>query len=458
MDNNVLEQLLIKACMVDQSFVSTLSTVFSPEYLDDPVRRSIYKFISEHYREYSVLPEKSIIVANCESSEEEFAEIESMDFDVARNHQYLFDQTNKYLKEQALKKAILESVDIISNKGDYGNVRQLVDAALSKDLKIDLGLDYFASISDRLRRMFNPQVSRVPSYYPILDEYINGGFPPYTLSVISAAVGGGKSLFMSNMAQRQIQQGYNVALASMEMSEDMFAQRFDALFTNKDINRIYVTQDLKANLLRTLKELKENPNTGKLFIKQFPTGATSVLDIRAWLRELQIRGIVFHIIYADYINLMKPSYATKGDLYSDVKKITEELRALSFEFGVPVVSVTQLNREGARITLQEIDFTYISESMGTVATVDFLAIIGDDEDARVYESEHGFKIGKNRLGGRVGDILKFYQDIRSLRLYDASELDRWLQDASVSGDDRNIADQPEPEHRGRQQARGGGRR
>ncbi len=457
MDSNSLERMLIKACMVDRSFVSTLSAVFLPEYLDDPVRRSIYTFISEHYRQYSNIPEKSLVIANCDSANEELEEIDSIDLDVARNHQYIFDQTNIYLKEHALKKAILESVDIISKKGELGNVRSIVDTALSKDLKIDLGLDYFTNISERLRRMFNPQVERVPSYYPLLDEYISGGFPPYTLSIFAAAVHGFKSAFMANLTSRQVQRGYNIALASMEMSEDMFAQRFDALFTNKDINRIYVSQDLKTNLLRTLKELKENPNTGKLFIKQFPTGATSVLDIRAWLRELQIRGILFHILYVDYINLMKPSYLTKGELYGDVKRISEELRALSFEFGIPVVSVTQLNREGMRVSLSELDFTYLAESIGTAATADSIFIFGDDEDSRVYSAEIGLKTVKNRLGGRIGDIIKMYSDSRSLRMYDASELDLWLQDASVSGDERSIADQPEPEHRNRQQPRGGRR-
>ena len=162
-----------------------------------------------------------------------------------------------------------------------------------------------------------------------------------------------------------------------------------------------------------------------------------------------MRGIPIHLIYVDYINLMKPSYTSKNDLYSDVKKISEELRALSFEFKCPVISVTQLNREGMRINLQELDFTFISESIAVAATADFIGIIGDDEDSRVYDSEVSMKIAKNRLGGRVGDIIKMYYDTRTLGIYDNTELDLWLKDAEQTGDNRSVAPQPEPEHRGR---------
>lgn len=452
MDATILETLILKASLENRQFLSLLIQPFKPEYFEDPVKARIFRFLSSHYTQYAEIPPTVLIEANCgdiESTKEVIEEIRSLDYDVVRHYDALFNDTNTYLKEQALKKAILESVDVVKSRNNFTTIRSLIDEALSKDLKIDVGTDYFNTISDRLRRMFNPNVIRVPSFYPTLDELISGGFPPYTLSIFAGGVHTGKSMLMANLAKRQVLAGYNVALASMEMSEDMFAQRFDALFTNKDINRIYQVQELKTTLMRTLKTIKEQENLGTLYIKQFPTGASSVMDIRAWLRELQIRGTRFSIIYVDYINLMKPMFQNKGDLYSDVKRVSEELRALSFEFQIPVVSVTQLNREGMRMGVHEIDMTYIGESIGVSATCDFLGILADDEDSRVYENELSYIISKNRLGGQVGFVTKMYQDIRSLRVYDSSELDMWLQDASVSGDERNIAEQPEPERRGR---------
>jgi hypothetical protein len=79
-------------------------------------------------------------------------------------------------------------------------------------------------------------------------------------------------------------------------------------------------------------------------------------------------------------------------------------------------------------------------SMGTGATADFMAIFGDEADMRTYENEIHYKILKNRLGGRVGEINKFYYDANSLTIYDVSELDSWRSASLVSGDQRKIHD------------------
>jgi hypothetical protein len=142
------------------------------------------------------------------------------------------------------------------------------------------------------------------------------------------------------------------------------------------------------------------------------------------------------IVYVDYINLMKPAILKDGGLYGAGKAISEELRALSFEFGIPFVSVSQLNREGTFVGFEELDFNYISESMGVPATADFMSMMGADEDSLIYESELHNKIVKNRLGGRVGDTWKCYYDTRTLKIYDELEMDLWIGDSEKTGDER----------------------
>lgn len=180
----------------------------------------------------------------------------------------------------------------------------------------------------------------------------------YTNNILSH-----NSNLMANMAARQVMNGHNVVLMSLEMSENMFAQRFDSIYSLLDINRIYTIDEKKQELVRRLRDIKSIENRGELFIKQFPTGEASVLDFKRYLRELLLRGIKIDILYADYINLMKTAYKTENSLYSSVKKVSEELRALSFEFKVPVVSVSQLNREGSFVGFEEINFNYIAECL-----------------------------------------------------------------------------------------------
>jgi len=451
LDSDFLEKLIIKGLMTDKNFLVLVTATFEPNYFDDTSVSHIFKFCRDYVAEYSEIPQRDAVINSLPDDFEQtdiqeiFDEIDTIDYDIARNYNHLIDQTNNYLKEQAVKNAIIESVDIVENVERRPEIRQKIEDALTKDIKIDLGLDYFGDLGDRLRRIFTASDIRIPTYYPQFDEYLNGGFPPFTLSVLTARIHGFKSNTMANFAARQVLHGHNVVVMTLEMSQDAFAQRFDSIYTGLDINRMYVSNTFRNRLARSLAEVKEQEGRGSLFIKQFPTGDASVLEFTVYLRELLIRGIKPSIIYIDYINLMKTAYQVERNMYSAVKRIAEELRALSFAFETPVVSVSQLNREGSFVGFEELDFTYIAESLGLPATADFMAIMGTDDDAMTYQNELLYKLVKNRLGGRVGEVDRLYYDSRSLRMYDSTELDMWSQDAQTSGDARELV--PPPNHR-----------
>jgi len=99
--------------------------------------------------------------------------------------------------------------------------------------------------------------------------------------------------------------------------------------------------------------------------------------------------------------------------------------------------VLHRSTEKGFLNLKELDFNYIGTAIAIAQDADFVGILGHDPDKLNYESELHYKIVKNRLGGRVGTIGKLYMDTRNLRLYDECEFDQWIEDAKVSGDDRN---------------------
>ena len=70
-------------------------------------------------------------------------------------------------------------------------------------------------------------------------------------------------------------------------------------------------------------------------------------------------------------------------------------------------------------------------------------IMGANSDSMTYNNEVHYKIVKNRLGGRVGEMDKFFYDARSMKMYCSSELDQWMQDVEISGDDRAVAESGE---------------
>ena len=439
MESSLLEKFIIKGCLCSDKYLALVSNIFKQEYFDDPVISKIFVDISAHFKEYGKIIPQSVLCKD-DDTIAIFDEINSIDFDIAKNYDYLYNETESYLREKAIKTAILESVDVVNSKKEIASIRNILEDAMGKSLKIDLGLEYFRDIGDRLKRAFSSNVNRIPTYFPQLDEYINGGFPPYTLNVGIARIHGHKSSFIANIASRQVIHGHNVVIMTLEMGQDSYAQRMDAIYSGLNINRMYLDKDLKFQLVKSLASTATK-NKGMLFIKEFGTGTATVNDFRTYLRELTMRHIKIDILFCDYLNLVKSSYAKKIDMYSDIKNIAEDLRALSLEFDCPVFSVTQLNRLGSDdIQLSGLDIVHISESLALAATADCLLIFGSEDDTRTYENEIHYKILKNRLGGRVGEINKFFYDANSLKMWDSSELDAWRSAAMISGDRRNLKD------------------
>jgi len=442
LDNETFELLLLKLILQDKNYLITVASVFSKEFFDTRVIGEVVECAKQHYTKYKEVPPIQAIesfVSNKDSLSEALSEAAAIDFDFARNYDFFLDESNKYLKNQAIKQAIIKSVDIINTQGNISEIREIVESALCKDIRIDLGLNYFDMLGERLKRILSSSQNRIPTYFPMLDEYLNGGFPPYTLSAFGAAIHGWKSQTLCNLAGRQVLRGHNPVLLTLEMSEDAFAQRFDAMFSLRDINRIYTVRDITSEMVKKLKALKEMEGRGSLFIKQYPAGTANVQDFRIYLRELLMRGIEPSIVYVDYLQLMKALARTAdASMYTKGKIVSEELRALSFEFKIPVVTLSQVKPQAGREGIHDIDIYAFQESSAIPATADATIVFGHNEDAYVYEGELYYKITKNRLGGRVGTVGKMYTDSRSLKMYDESEMELWLSDVRESGDERNL--------------------
>lgn len=442
MDERTLEILMLKLMLQDKHYLITITGVFDKTYFTSRIIGECVDYSRQHFEQYHEIPPTQALESIVSSKEELtsiLTESNSIDFDFPKNYDFILDETNKYLKSQAIKQAILKSVDIVNENGNISDIREIVETALCKDLRIDLGTDYFGSLGERLKRILSCSENRVPTYYPLVDEVLNGGFPPYTLSVFGGAVHGFKSQFLVNLSSRQTLHGKNVVVITLEMSEDAFCQRYDATLSLKDINRIYTVREVTAEMIRNLKQIKENENKGTLFVKQFPTGSVSIQDFRVYLRELLMRDIKIDILFVDYLQLMKPSSKIlDGTMYSRGKKIAEELRALGFEFSIPIIALSQLKPSAGREELDDMDLYMLQESSAISATADAIILLGRNEEAMVYENQIGYKVVKNRLGGRVGTVGTLYYDARSLKIYDETENDIWMNDVQESKDTRNL--------------------
>jgi hypothetical protein len=190
--------------------------------------------------------------------------------------------------------------------------------------------------------------------------------------------------------------GLNVLYITLELAEERLAERIDANLLNVDINKI---KDMGKDAFATKISNIAAKTHGRLFIKEYPTGAAHCGHFRGLIEELKVKqNFVPDVIYVDYLGICASSRIKMGgsvNSYTLLKSVSEELRALAIENNCPVVSAGQLNRAG--FGNSDVDLTNTSESMGIVMSSDIiLAMIRTEELDDLFQVM--FKQLKNRFG------------------------------------------------------------
>ena len=233
-----------------------------------------------------------------------------------------------------------------------------------------------------------------------------------------AKPGLGKSMFMTNLACNLILQEKNVLIITLEMSEHMYSTRIDSVFSDIHINKL---KDASDGLKKRIKSIHLGIPKAKLQIKEFPTGTCNAMMIKQYCKKLkEIKGFIPDIIIVDYLNIVKPNNGSiASNLYEKGKAVAEELRAISSEMHIPVISAVQSNRNsrGSGYATEDIDLDNSAESGGIPATADAMFAAFQMEGER-EAGKINLKVIKNRLGGFIGKTIPFSVNYDTLKITD----------------------------------------
>lgn len=356
--------------------------------------------------------------------------------------QWLIDTTEKWCQDRAIYNAIMESISIIDGKHESltkGALPDLLTKALGVAFDTNVGHDYIENFEDRFD-FYHRDEARIPFDLEYFNKITKGGIPNKTLNIALAGTGVGKSLFMCHVASGALVDGKNVLYITMEMAEERIAERIDANLLNTPIDQL---PNLSREMYRTKVEDLARKTTGKLIVKEYPTGSAHAGHFRALLNELKLkRQFEPDIIFIDYLNICASS-RMKGmggsiNSYNYIKAIAEELRGLAVEFDVPVFSATQTTRSGYSNT--DVGLEDTSESFGLPATADFMfALISSEELER--QGQMMVKQLKNRYNDPTyHKRFVVGVDRSKMRLYDADESEQTLTDDTPVFDKSNTAE------------------
>ena len=239
-------------------------------------------------------------------------------------------------------------------------------------------------------------VTGVPTGFLDLDQK-TAGFQPADLVIIAARPSMGKTAFVLNIAQYvAMQTETTVGIFSLEMSKEQLVMRMlcaDARVDNAKVRSGYLGERDFPRLAMAAGRLAEAP----IYIDDTP--GQNVLEVRAKARRLKHEANL-GLVIIDYLQLMR-GLTSDENRTQELAEISRSLKALAKELDIPVVALSQLNRQVELRGDKRPMMSDIRESGAIEQDADVIMFIYRDEFYHPESEEEGIAeiiIGKQRNG------------------------------------------------------------
>ena len=160
--------------------------------------------------------------------------------------------------------------------------------------------------------------------------------------------GGGKSWTLIALGGYAVSVGYNVIHYTLELGEDYVGRRYDAFFTQIPVNRIAESPH-RFQVEQAVSNLK-----GQLIIKEYSPGKASISTIESHIKKCIDQEFKPDLIIIDYVDLLR-SKRTNRERKDEIDDIYISTKGLARELNLPIWSVSQVNRAGAKDDIIEGD-------------------------------------------------------------------------------------------------------
>jgi replicative DNA helicase len=296
--------------------------------------------------------------------------------------QYVRDSFLDFAKNQAIKSAIIKSVDLMQI-GQYGEIKQLVDKALKAGQPRNIGHNWKEDISIRLAGISR---STIATGWDPIDTLIGGGLGGGELGVIAAPSGIGKSWALSTIGAAAARNGKRVVHYTLELNENYVGLRYDTIFTGIEPGQITQHPETVQQAVDGIK--------GDIIIKYYPARSMTVHTLSAHLEHLVSNGLKPDLILVDYADLMR-SIDRADARYQELGAIYEELRGLCGELKIPCWTASQTQRSSIQEDVIQAD--KISESYNKIMTADLVISLSRKLEDKANNTGRAHII-KNRFG------------------------------------------------------------
>lgn len=411
-----LQKLFLEFLAQDKDLFVRVNGILESSYFDRTLRKAV-DFVKSHVSEYGTIPTVDQIKATTG------IELKDIGNDINERHkEWFIDEFEQFCKHKALESAILSSADLLE-RGDFGAVEKKVKDAVQIGLAKHMGTNYWDNPAERIDKVRN-QRGGTSTGWKDIDEKLYGGFNRGELNIFAAASGGGKSLFLQNLALNWSLAGLNVLYVSLELSEELCSMRLDSMLTGMNTKEVFKNvEDV------SLKVGMEAKKSGAIQIVQLKNGIT-VNDLTSYLREFETQsGITVDAILLDYLDLMMPAQrkVPPSDLFIKDKFVSEELRNFAVENDILFATASQLNR--AAVEEIEFDHSHISGGLSKIQTADNVIGIFTSQAMR-ERGKYQVQFMKTRSSSGVGQKVDLNFDRSGLRISDIGDDEETVDEVS----------------------------
>lgn len=384
-------QIQVISCLLtNKSLLVNVRDTIDPEDFENDAQQWIVGFIIKYFDKYNTIPTMEVFHVEIKKMENEILKIsvieqlkeayKASDEDL----RYVQEEFSNFCKNQQLKKALMQSVDLLK-MGSYDDIRNLINKALKSGQDKNIGHAYEKDIETRYR-----EDDRAPIPFPwkAFNDITQGGYGKGELILIFGNPKGGKSWVAIAMAAFAVSLGYNIVFYTLELAEGYVGKRFDAVFTTIAVDMLKVNREKVEEVVGQLK--------GKLRIKEFSAGRASLDNIEGHLQQLeQQEDFKPDAIYIDYLDLLKNRNVSRKEKKDDLDDVYTDARGMARERRVPVISPSQVNRAGAQDEIIQSD--KIAGSFGKIMIGDWVVSLSRKRQDKVAGTGR-FHVMGSRLG------------------------------------------------------------
>ena len=379
---------VISSLLTHKEFLTNIHDIISEEYWDNQAHQWIIKEIIRYYDKYHTTPSMDILKVELQKIENDVLKLsikeqlkaayESSDEDL----EYVQEEFQTFCKNQQLKKALLSSVDLLK-AGDFDGIKHLVESALKAGNDKNIGHEYNKDIESRFREDARTTIS---TPWERINDILQGGLGNGDFGLIFGNPGGGKSWSLVALGGYAVRMGYNVLHYTLELGEEYVGRRYDAFFSKIPVDRVLRNREKIEEIIPEI--------PGQLVIKEFPTGRATISTIESHIRKVEDLGVKADLIIIDYVDLLSTKKRT-ADRKGEIDDIYTSTKGLARELDVPIWSVSQVNRAGAKDDVIEGDKA--AGSYDKIMITDFCLSLSRKAKDKVNGTGR-FHIMKNRYG------------------------------------------------------------